>query len=69
MTVCMWVNLLRDHAGAWHLLATKWNDDGVAGDKYFFHFGIQDTVLNLYLSDEARNIRRVGPFSGPTSGL
>jgi hypothetical protein len=51
MTVCLWVTVLHDHPGSWHLLATKWGD-GMAGPHYSWHFALQDTTLNLYLSND-----------------
>ena len=52
MTVCLWVTVSHDHPGSWHLLATKWDDTAADGQKYAWHFGIQDTTLNLYLSND-----------------
>ena len=49
MTVCLWVTLTEDLVGGWHLLATKWDDTGRV---FAWHFGVQDTVLNLYLSED-----------------
>ena len=51
MTVCLWVTILHDHPGSWHLLATKWGD-GMPGPHYSWHFALQDTTLNLYLSND-----------------
>ena len=55
----MWINLLQDHPGTWHLLASKWNDSGDARDKYFFHFGLQDSVLNLLMSEDGETFQTV----------
>ena len=57
MTLCMWVSLLHDQA--WHLLATKWHDDGADGQKYFFHFAIENTMLNLYMSADGTSYELV----------
>ena len=59
MTVCMWLSLLQDHPGAWHLLATKWNDEGATNDKYFFSLNLQDTRLNLLMSEDGETFGTV----------
>jgi hypothetical protein len=59
MTICMWVSLLQDHPGQWHLLATKWNDNGPTNDKYQFQFGLQDSVLNLLWSADGETFQTI----------
>jgi hypothetical protein len=57
MTLCLWVNLLEDHPGTWHLLATKWNDAADPNDKYLFHFGLQDSTINLLMSEDGETFQ------------
>ena len=40
-----------------HLLATKWGD-GIPGPHYGWHFGIEDTTINLYLSDDGNEYHK-----------
>ncbi|MGD9126569.1 MAG: dockerin type I domain-containing protein [Planctomycetia bacterium] len=66
-TFATWVKF-DDLDSYWQLIGGDWNDNGTAGEKYFYHFAVeQNNLISLFVAEpETDNLTRYAFFGGDT---